>query len=317
MHAHGDKIKLALAMLKGGKMNTTLSLKESSLKLEEKIADFFNNREKAGKYFIMLVEKSIDYLGKTTRFYLADLTSELEMMINLSENLKGLDIKNFDEEFINFLKRKNENFDRLCIEWGYRSKNHNSKSARSEMEILADAILSIRAALKIKDNNYTRNHMNNVTKYAEKIAKAMNLEEKDIETAKLTAYYHDIGKIIIPDSILTKPGKLNRVEFDAMKMHAQYGADILKVLLGENHKDIIFGVGNHHRKYSEIKDVDERKLLFCSIVSIADAFDAMTSDRPYRKNQGYDFALLELKKNSGSQFHPEIVNYVSKNNILA
>jgi len=160
-----------------------------------------------------------------------------------------------------------------------------------------------------KKDAYTRGHSNRVAHYAMEIAKKMNLSREEIELAHITGHLHDIGKIGIPDSILSKNGNLNNFEFDLIKKHSEFGYNILnKVSVLKEHALI---VKYHHERWDGMgypsglkgKDIP----LISRIISVADSFDAMTSSRSYRKALDDSFAIKELEKNSWKQFDGEIV----------
>ena len=167
--------------------------------------------------------------------------------------------------------------------------------------------------LEAKDE-YTRGHTSRVAYYSVEIAKAMKLDEENISLTHISGHLHDIGKIGIPDSILGKVGVLNSDEYEIMKMHSSYGYNILnKVSVLKKQANII---KYHHEKwngsgYPEGLNGNEIPLI-SRIISVADAFDAMTSTRSYRKALSLNLASLELEKNAWSQFDGDIVNIFLK-----
>jgi putative two-component system response regulator len=176
---------------------------------------------------------------------------------------------------------------------------------------------SIKALIQIIDarDHYTHRHSENVSRYAVSIAKSLGLNVKEVEAIKEACALHDLGKIAIHDYILNKPGKLNEKEWEQMKLHTVKGAQILAPL---NFLDgIIDIVRQHHERYDGKGYPDGRKAeqiyLGSRIIAVADAFDAMTSKRPYRKRPlNRKEAVKELKKNSGTQFDPKIVEIFLK-----
>lgn len=137
----------------------------------------------------------------------------------------------------------------------------------------------------------------------------MGLSKAYMSRLKLAALMHDIGKIGIGDSILLKGGKLTSEEFKIMKKHTEYGSEVLKNI--KHFNDILPGVRNHHERYDGKGYPDglkgEKIPLMGRIIAVADSFDAMVSDRPYRKALDLEFAIDELKQNAGTQFDPKIV----------
>lgn len=160
-----------------------------------------------------------------------------------------------------------------------------------------------------KRDFYTAGHSRRVAKYAVTIAKAMDFTPKDIEMLEQIGLLHDIGKIVIPDSILLKPGRLTEQEYEIIQAHAQIGYDVIKKIpMFQEFAEIIL---SHHERYdgsgypNGLKGDEIPRL--ASILSIADSFDAMTSARIYNKTKTLEQALNELQNDAGTLFDPEIV----------
>ena len=156
---------------------------------------------------------------------------------------------------------------------------------------------------------YTRGHSLRVSIYAKEIAKRLGLPEEEQMNIYYISLLHDIGKIGIKDSILTKPGRLDADEYAIMKSHVIKSGEILSDFVSlPGASDI---VRHHHERYDGNGYPDQLKgnfiPLFSRIICIADSFDAMTSDRCYRKQLTKEEVLVELKKNSGTQFDPQLV----------
>lgn len=158
---------------------------------------------------------------------------------------------------------------------------------------------------------YTAGHSSRVSKISIMIAREMNLDNSFIDTLEYGTLFHDIGKIGIPDNILNKPGKLTYEEFEQIKKHPEVGYKILSNVAFLNESLPL--ITHHHERYDGKgypnqligKDIP----LGSRIIAIADTFDAMTSDRPYRQALSTEIAITEIVKNSGSQFDPDIVDY--------
>lgn len=157
---------------------------------------------------------------------------------------------------------------------------------------------------------YTSGHSHAVTKYALEIGRRLKLSRSQMEMLKFCGILHDIGKIGIHDSILNKPFSLSREEYELVKRHPLIGEKIVKQI-----KFLKPGapvIRHHHERYDGKGYPDglkEREIpLLARILSVADAFDAMRSDRPYRKGLSIQKAIKELKDKAGSQFDPEIVD---------
>ena len=171
-----------------------------------------------------------------------------------------------------------------------------------------DSVQSLAIALDAKDS-YTEGHSKRVSEYAYMLAKNLSLDLHEIELIRLAAFMHDIGKIGIPEGILCKNGKLTKEEFEIMKKHPSIGAKILKAIkplekvaeLVLYHHEYWDGSGYPHGLIKEQIPVGSR------IVSIVDAFQAMTSDRPYRPALPFDEAVSRLKAGKEKQWDPELV----------
>lgn len=162
-----------------------------------------------------------------------------------------------------------------------------------------------------KRDPYTAGHAKRVAYYSVVIAEAMGIpESEDIQVLYEAAIMHDIGKVSTPDTILLKPGNLSYSEYEIIKDHLNIGYEILSNITAfQQHAEII---RNHHERHDGMgypRGLTGDKLsLFSRIMILADAFDAMTSRRVYKEAQSLDSALQELKKHSGSQFSPDVVD---------
>lgn len=174
-------------------------------------------------------------------------------------------------------------------------------------------IESLTDILEMKDF-YTRGHSHRVAEYSTLIAKELNLPYEDIFFVHMAGHLHDIGKVGISDSILNKKGSLSPEEYEIIKTHSTLGYNILKKVKGM--EDMALVIKHHHERWDGRGYPDslkEDKIPFFSrIISIADSFDAMTSSRVYRNKLGAKQACLELIKNSGSQFDPELIKVFIK-----
>lgn len=195
----------------------------------------------------------------------------------------------------------------LCL-WVVLYQAGNSISA---MKIrFKETITVLMKALEFRDP-YTRGHSDRVAYWCRKIAEELKLYPSEIEKIELGGLMHDVGKVGVPDYILNKPGQLTKEEYDQVKNHPVIGEKILSELQG---MDYIAAMARQHHLFFDgdpkgyAGDMSGREALIGSrILAIADAWDAMTGDRPYRKSLGVEQAVAELKRYSGSQFDPEIV----------
>jgi putative nucleotidyltransferase with HDIG domain len=163
-------------------------------------------------------------------------------------------------------------------------------------------------ALEVRDL-YTRKHSTRVAKYAHMIAKEMGCTEEELDIIRFAGSLHDIGKIGIRDDILLKPGRLTNEEYEKIKEHPVIGADIISKL-GLWDREMVI-IRHHHERFDGkgypdgLKGDEIPKL--SRILCVADSFDAIDSDRAYRKKMGRSKILDILKENSGTQFDPEAV----------
>lgn len=169
------------------------------------------------------------------------------------------------------------------------------------------------------NDTYTQKHSDRVSKYAVLIGKHMGLSDKEIEDLKFGGLFHDLGKSEIPDMIINKQSGLTDDEYAKMKNHPSIGAHILSN--SANFKDIIPIVEYHHEKYDGtgypygLKGNDIPYL--ARITAIADAFDAMTSNRSYRDSLPIETVISEFTRCKGTQFDPEVTEVfldILKNN---
>ncbi|WP_235318373.1 HD domain-containing phosphohydrolase [Planococcus sp. CAU13] len=159
-----------------------------------------------------------------------------------------------------------------------------------------------------KKDKYTHKHSMRVSQYAIKIAKKLKLDRQRMDDLFIASILHDIGKINVPGEVLNKPGKLTKEEFDLVKKHPGDGAEMLRKtayskLAGivEQHHERINGKGYPFGlKEDEI-------LLEAKIIGVCDTFDAMTEDRSYRKAFSAEYAMEEIRRLSGVQYDPEVV----------
>jgi putative nucleotidyltransferase with HDIG domain len=190
---------------------------------------------------------------------------------------------------------------------------HNGDAGPQGLESLPPAVLdtvtSLALAIDAKDH-YTQGHSLKVAAYAVLLCEAMGMGDIETEEVRLGALLHDIGKVGIPENILNKNGPLNPEEWDTMKQHVTFGAKILEPLRAISRIRKI--VGHHHEYFDGSGYPDGVKgseiPLGSRIVSIADAYDTITSDRTYKKGRAPEEAMAELERCAGSQFDAELVH---------
>ena len=182
------------------------------------------------------------------------------------------------------------------------------RAAAENRELFMSSIQMLAGAVDEKDP-YTRGHSDRVTKYSVLIAKEMGMPEDFLETVRVSAQLHDVGKIGIEDRILKKPGALTAEEFEIMKTHTTKGANILRPVA--QLKEMIPGIELHHesldgRGYPHALKGDEVPML-ARIIAVADTFDALTTNRPYQQAHDCEDALRIIHSISGKRLDPTAV----------
>lgn len=173
---------------------------------------------------------------------------------------------------------------------------------------LVDTLKAMVNTLEAKDY-YTRQHSQRVTLWTVEIAQKMGRTSQEIEILRFAGFLHDIGKIGVQDSILNKLGALSPEEFSAIRAHPLIGERIVEPLVVlPLEREII---RHHHERWDGQGYPDgllrENIPLLARILAVANSFDAMTSDRPYRRAKSYEESLQELERFSGSQFDKDVV----------
>ncbi len=184
-------------------------------------------------------------------------------------------------------------------------------SLQTSQELRVQTIDAVQALADTIDNRdpYTFEHSKRVAEYAKGTARELALPPAEIETIRLSARVHDLGKVGINDEVLQKPGKLTSTERSYIEQHVRIGAEILERFPRyKEGRDIIL---YHHERYDGegyLAGLRGDEIPMGSrIIAVADAYDAMTTDRPYREALSHDMAVDELKRHSGSQFDPVVV----------
>jgi putative nucleotidyltransferase with HDIG domain len=195
-----------------------------------------------------------------------------------------------------------------------REKNQILKKHTEEIvELNEGLLLTLSEIIDLRDP-YVLGHSKLVSKYATTIARSLGLNEKQIDLIRRAGLLHDIGKLGISMEILTKPGKLTMDEYETIKEHAALGGDLVK-----NTPSLrpLVSIIRHHHEYFDGKGYPDKLAgnqisIEARIVAVADAIEAMTSDRPYRKALRPEQVIEELNKHAGTQFDPLVVKEATK-----
>ena len=177
-----------------------------------------------------------------------------------------------------------------------------------DKELTREIIEAFAKVVDLKDS-YTQGHSFRVAHYTEMLAREMGCDEESVEKYRNIALMHDIGKVGIPDSVLNKPGKLTEEEFSLIKSHTSRGYDVLQTI--SIMPEIAIGARSHHerpdgRGYPLGLKGDELPLV-AQIIAVADCFDAMYSNRPYRSRMSFDRVVSIIKEVSGTQLSAPVV----------
>ena len=198
----------------------------------------------------------------------------------------------------------------LAIDFARKTASKIENNALYEVFFnnLVDTLKSLIATVEARDS-YTKQHSERVTEYALRIASVMGLPAEEMDLIRFGGFLHDIGKIGVRDTVLLKPGGLSREEFEEIRRHAVIGDEIVKpIKFFSREREII---RHHHEHYNGAGYPDgiagERIPLIARILTVADSYDAMTSNRPYRLARTHEYAVAELKRCASTQFDPEVV----------
>ena len=190
----------------------------------------------------------------------------------------------------------------------------NARLFQDREDVIFQSLVALANTSDARDR-YTAGHSQRVTQYSLMIARQMAYAPEDQGAwvrLERGGRLHDIGKIGVPDEILRKTGKLTKEEFEKMKEHTTVGYNILSALKMLTDELVI--VRSHHERYDGKGYPDRKKgdelPIFAWIVSAADAIDAMTSDRPYRKGMSLEVALEQVREGAGTHFHPDVAEAV-------
>jgi putative nucleotidyltransferase with HDIG domain len=183
------------------------------------------------------------------------------------------------------------------------------EAAEENRELFIGSIRMLAAAIDEKDP-YTRGHSGRVAKYSTLIGRELGLSDQDLDTLRISALLHDVGKIGVEDRVLKKPGALTQEEFALMKQHTVKGANIMRPV--SQLKEMLPGIELHHehmdgRGYPYGLQGPQIPLM-ARIIGVADTLDAMTTNRPYQSAMDLDFALQKIKTLTGTKFDGVVVN---------
>ncbi len=225
----------------------------------------------------------------------SEITSYVHVLIDITDaREKETKLTESKDAFFNMLKDLDTAFKDL-------------KSIHEDLIIALSNIIDAKSP-------WTCGHSIETTNYAIAIAREMEMEHHEVETLRVAALLHDIGKIGTFDKILDKPGELNAQEAELIRLHPLKGEEMLNPINGLEH--LLPIIRAHHEKYDGSGYPDGLKgddiPMLARVLCVADAFDAMVSDRPYRTSKGKEYALSELQRCSATHFDPTVVSAFSQ-----
>ena len=194
---------------------------------------------------------------------------------------------------------------------GYRKdlQRRLDEKTREMERITIQAIMTVANTVDAKDD-YTKGHSMRVAAYAEMVAQRLGWSEEEVQNLYYVAMLHDVGKIGVPDAVLNKPFKLTDVEFRLIQNHTIMGAEILKDF--KMFPNVNVGARYHHERYDGKGYPEGLKAesipIVARIIALVDSYDAMTSNRVYRRRLSDDVVMQELEKGKGSQWDPDLVD---------
>jgi HD-GYP domain-containing protein (c-di-GMP phosphodiesterase class II) len=258
-----------------------------------------------------LMQKGKKVSGSKSEKSEKEIPSAISVPVRIKDRIIGVLNVSDRESGDNFTRESMELLEMLANQAAIALEN--SRLYEELQELFVESISALANAIDARDP-YTRGHSQRVTEYSIRIARKMGLPDEEIEYIQYAALLHDIGKINIRDDILHKPGKLSDEEFLEMQKHPVYGARIMEPV--KRFRTILPYMFHHHEKF-EGKGYPEHLKGFeiplaARIITVGDSFDAMTSDRPYRKGFSCEKAVEELLRNAGTQFDPQIVEIFVK-----
>ena len=314
-HTIGDQILKEIAIIINSEVgNTGSSYRYGG---EEFTTIIIDREFKEGYEIAESIRKKIEssnYITKLTRG--KKVTVSIGISSYPHDSLNKLDIVKFSDEAMYYSKNTGRNkstiYDNALI-----SKNKEDMIKKAKVKNLVNSAKSLIAAVDAKDN-YTSKHSFEVQEHTKILGLKMNLDKNTLEKLYFASLLHDVGKVGVEDRILKKPGKLTDEEYDTIKAHPLMGSNIARFITKDI--EIINAIKHHHERWDGFGYPDGLKEdqipLLSRIISVADTFHALISNRPYRKGMSIEDALIEISKSAGTQLDPEISKILIENNTI-
>jgi len=259
------------------------------------------------------VRRNRELFGRLAAHIAAPMVSRGELMgvIFLSGKFSGEPFDEDDLKTIDIIARHIgiAIYNHRLLVAARRKAEENRRLYRDMRKTYQDTIRAFAAAIDLKDA-YTKGHSDRVARYAEAIAREMGVTGDELEHIEVAGYLHDIGKITVDRAIINNPRPLTEREFQELNKHVTTGYEILSNI-SHPWKEIAYMTKCHHERVDGAGYPQglrgEQIPLGARIVTVADSFDAMMTDRPYRVRLPLERALAELQRNCGKQFDPEVI----------
>jgi HD-GYP domain-containing protein (c-di-GMP phosphodiesterase class II) len=248
---------------------------------------------------------------------------EIMNVNDISYNNFMISIPYFQESYISILLKnlKNEDVEK-CITLCNRIYNKTVTNIQNEYLNINDSTLTAMIKLSELRDDTTKHHVERTEEYAVLLSKELNLDNNFIKDISKASLLHDIGKVAVRDEILLKPGKLTEDEYEEIKKHTTIGARTISKVISVNdytneylYMAIDISLG-HHEKYDGSgypNGIEGIKIPLCArIFALVDAYDVITSERPYKKPFSHEEAVRRIKLDCGKHFDPDIVNAFTK-----
>ncbi|KRF01731.1 hypothetical protein ASG89_25565 [Paenibacillus sp. Soil766] len=269
----------------------------TSVDSSQLIADYW-------KWAAIILLLGVGFSSLGARLLANDIQQPIEDLHRVMKQVQSGDLK------VRASDLYSDEFSRLIAGFNHMVKGLDAREKMNN-QLLQSYYATLAAALDARDA-YTAGHSTRVAKYSLLIGQAVNLSDQELDWLYKTALLHDIGKIGVRDAVLLKDGRLTDEEFEQIKRHPDLGESILKQIEpAEAMAPLLPGVRSHHERYDGAGYPDGLKgqdiPVFGRIIAVADAFDAMTSDRPYRKGMPAQKAMDILADGKGSQWDPRFV----------
>ena len=291
------------------------------LVLDQKDHDHLLN----GSFFVLNSEVVDDLSGTFNPLYADELRArgiEIIVPMVVHGELRGLVLlgskasgENFTEEDLGIVRAMARHIgvgihSRRLLEQIEQRAEENRRLYEELRDIYSDTVRAFAAAIDIKDK-YTQGHSERVGRYSEIIARELGWSEQEVEGIKIAGYLHDVGKLVVERDIINAPYRIDAKASSELNRHPAAGFEILKPI-NHPYADIPLMAKYHHermdgRGYPEGL-TDEQIPFGAKIVCLADSFDAMTTDRPYRKRRSIEDVIEDFRQNTGTQFDPKVVS---------